>query len=168
MANAASSPPWDERNALIASLIPELSTVLDLGAGAQTLRTHLRDLCVYQPCDVVKTTADTWLVDFNHGIYPDTDVVFDYVVLSGVLEYATNLSEPLAHAALCGRTVIASYSPVSSETRKQREKHGWFNHLTRDELESTFGSLGLDHELVNSCLDGQLVYRLKRQLTPNL
>src|SRR5882724_4237857 len=68
---AAESPPWDERNRIIASLIPCKSSVLDLGSGAQTLRKHLKHDCVYQPCDIVKSSKDVILCNFNAGVYPE-------------------------------------------------------------------------------------------------
>lgn len=154
------SPPWDERNELIAGLIEDAASVLDLGAGAQTLRGYLPSSCFYQPCDLVQRTPDTWPLDFNRDLFPVTDMLFDVVVLSGVIEYARSPAQLLGRASRYGRTILVSYAPMLSESLEDRQDHGWLNHLSKDELETVFASVDLDHELLGTCLDGQLLYRL--------
>jgi hypothetical protein len=161
---ATQPPSWDERNVIIASLIPPASRVIDIGAGFQSLRFLLQD-CLYQPCDVVVSTSDTWYIDFNRGIYPSPpDELFDVVVLSGVLEYAQDLGELLQRTSEYGRLTLASYaSRKPNETITMREEQGWFNHLTAEEFEEELTALGFDHRFVATCLDGQAIYELSAE-----
>src|SRR5271157_5003330 len=61
---ATQIPHWDDRNRVIAGFVPPGAAVLDLGCGAQTLRTHLKPDCHYQPCDIVASSPDVILCDF--------------------------------------------------------------------------------------------------------
>src|SRR5882672_6229357 len=67
----AGRPPWDDRNQTIANLIPRGSSVLDVGCGSQSLKNHLKGACKYQPCDLIKSTPDVIVCDFNAGFFPD-------------------------------------------------------------------------------------------------
>lgn len=158
-ANMHVAPPWDDRNTYIASLVPDGAAVLDVGAGAQSLRAHLPPSCRYQPCDVVAKTPDTWEIDFNRGIYPTVSDRFDVGVLSGVLEYARDPEPLLRWLALHCRTLIASYVPADSGTRSEREYHGWLSHLTRSQMEDLFAAAGLRTENM-AHWGGALVYVL--------
>jgi hypothetical protein len=159
-ANLTEEPSWDARNIFIASLIIPRTSILDIGSGAQTLRDHLDPSCSYRACDVVPKTRDTWTIDFNRNIYPHVNSRFDYCILSGALEYASRPREVLEHAADYGRIIILSYSPLGSSTLREREGQGWFNHLTRAQLERLFESVGLSYREVGVYND-QLVYELR-------
>lgn len=144
---AKSAPTWDERNRLIASMVSPGSSVLDLGAGAQTLRWHLKD-CKYQPCDVVSTTPDTLFCDFNNGIYPSVSAQFDYVICSGVLEYIRKPREFLIQCSLLGAKKIITYAPfLPSQSHIWRLNQGWFNHMKQSDLERLFDEVGFQWKL---------------------
>ena len=83
---AKERPRWDERNRMIAAYVPPGSSVLDLGAGAQTLAAHLPPGCAYQACDVVPGPGVV-LCDLDAGRWPALDRRYDVAVCSGVLEY---------------------------------------------------------------------------------
>jgi glycosyltransferase involved in cell wall biosynthesis len=156
------APSWDERNKCIADLIPANSSVLDLGAGPQTLRKHLDLSCVYQPCDVVKSSDDVLLCDFNAGIYPQIEHLFDFVVCSGVLEY---MRDPLAFidiAAALGHRMILTYAPARDGDKLwTRMAEGWVNHLRQEELEKLLDKLGLQWIIVEQW-HNQVVYKICR------
>lgn len=160
------APPWDDRNVHIASLVPGGASVLDVGAGAQSLRTHLSPSCRYQACDVVAKTDDTWEIDFNRGIYPSVSERFDVGVISGVLEYASDPGQVLRWVARHCHAVIASYVPADGVAASDREHHGWLSHLTRTELESSFDAAGLRTESVTAWQDA-LVYVLGSSFPDN-
>lgn len=160
-ANMHVTPPWDDRNAYIASLVPDGAAVLDVGAGAQTLRAHLSPSCRYQACDVVAKTTDTWELDFNRGIYPTVSEPFDVGVLSGVLEYARDPEPVLKWVACHCRSVIVSYVPADGAALSDREYHGWLSHLTRSQLEELVHAVGLRTES-EAPLGNALVYVLGR------
>jgi hypothetical protein len=157
-------PSWDERNVVIAEMIPPGSSVLDVGCGAQTLRQHLRADCTYQPSDIIKSTPDVIVCDLNAGIYPRTKELFDYVVCSGVLEYVRKPKEFLHKIPRLGRTVILSYNPLpdgGSKLERLGNGWGWVNHFKRHELEDLFRKVGLRWSLVHESTLHYVIYSLQ-------
>jgi len=156
-------PHWDERNKLISSLIPDGSAVIDMGSGAQTLRQYLKTNCKYQPCDVVKSSPDVILCDFNAGEYPELTGKFDYVVCSGVFEYIRNPAEFLQRIPLFAPKVILTFNPLLPEKSKfSRLTVHWNNHLTKAETEKLFADLSLMWEIVHiKEEDGEIIYSLR-------
>lgn len=141
---AVEEPGWDDRNHLIAQAIPADSSVLDLGSGAQTLARYLKLGCTYQPCDCVKSSDNVLLCDFNRDQYPTLDRRFDYVVVSGLLEYIRDPRSFLKQIHAYGNVLLISYACLlPGHTRLWRASQGWVNHLTRPELEGIFNDLGL-------------------------
>ena len=146
--NAREQPWWDIRNQAIAQLIPPHSTVLDLGAGAQTLKGHLPPGCKYQPADIAQKTPDTLHCDFNRGEYPPVSAPFDVTVVSGVLEYVVRPKEFLQRIRPFGKTLILSYNCRAADERQlDRLNRGWLNHLSLEELERLLEEAGFRHEV---------------------
>jgi hypothetical protein len=159
---ATEPPPWDERNKVIAALIPDNRSVLDLGSGAQTLRNYLKPGCRYQPCDLVRSSDDVLLCDFNAGIYPKVDNEFDYAICSGVLEYVRAPEEFLTRLCSMGKHVILSYAVARpNDTPWRRRQEGWVNHFTQAQLEEVFAALGL-HWQQTSTWRNQVIYMIWR------
>ena len=155
-------PHWDARNCIISDLIPAGSSVLDVGSGAQTLRRHLKPGCKYQPCDVVKSSPDVILCDFNAGVYPDIQGNFDYVVCSGVLEYIRNPNEFLKQTSSYGDSMILSYCPlVPKQGKLHRLSVNWINHFTKAEVERTFEQAGLNWRVLHTMEEDQTIYSLR-------
>jgi hypothetical protein len=159
--NISDQTLWQRRNEIIAELIPPNSSVLDLGAGAQTLREFLAPGCFYQPCDLVKRTEDTILCDFNSGLYPNIQGSFNYVICSGVLEYIRDPEEFLNRASSYGSNLLVSYSPyLSGQSKLRRSAYfGWINHYTKEELESLFKCVQLCWQ-ETAKIKNQTVYKL--------
>lgn len=156
--NAREIPAWDDRNRLFASLIPPSSSVLDLGAGAQTLRGYLVD-CEYQPCDVVEGEG-VLFCDYNRDLYPAVTKPYDFVVCSGVLEYIREPRVFLGRVFSLGKQGLLSYAYLRpAETKVKRMKHGWVNHLAQAELEGLFNALNLKWTLLQ-IWNHQLIYRI--------
>lgn len=159
--NAQNAPSWDERNQIIAGIIPDRSSVIDIGAGAQTLREYLKPGCVYQPCDLVKGSEDTLLCDFNQNIFPVINHKYDYVICSGVLEYIRSPEQFLKVASGFGGQMIISYAvklPGTSST--DRLKEGWVNHLSKDQIEDLFRLQGFEFEYIQNWKH-QLIWKVK-------
>jgi hypothetical protein len=155
-------PCWDERNRIIATFIPEASSVIDLGAGAQTLKRYLKSGCEYQPCDIVKSSPDTIVCDFNSGIYPSLSRRYDYVVCSGVFEYMRHPSQFLSNIRRYGNRIILSYVPAGQAIGPfERLARGWVNHLTSQQLETLFATNGLDWKLLCRQDNSETIYELK-------
>lgn len=160
---AREQPLWDERNKAIAALITPGSSVLDIGAGAQTLRGLIDPSSHYQPCDIVQSSADVILCNFNAGQFPQLPRRYDVVVASGVAEYMVDLDDFIPRIATYGDLVYLSYAiSFIGQTQFQRMQMGWFNHLSQFELEALLERHGLQWELCRRWGD-QLVYRYRRE-----
>lgn len=159
-------PHWDERNRIIAGLIPDKVSVVDLGSGAQTMRKHLKRGCEYQPCDVIQSSPDVIHADFNSGIYPKLTKEYDFVVCSGVFEYMRDPNRFLSEIRHYGRTIIFSYNPYTDGyPRLKRLACGWVNHLTEAQLKELFSANMLEwKELVRKSTSptvDEIIYELK-------
>src|SRR5262245_56880588 len=156
-----SEPPWDERNQIIAKLIPDNTSVLDIGSGAQTLRKYLASGVRYQPCDLIAGDG-VLFCDFNSGIYPDIQQPFDFVICSGSMEYARRPEDFIERVSGFGKTLILSYiSRSDKESKWSRLRAGWLNHLTEQELEALFFRKGLQWSILGEW-GRQKIYRLNR------
>lgn len=144
---ATQIPSWDSRNKVIATLVPTGVSVLDIGAGAQTLRTHLKGLSLYTPCDLFPTTPDTLICDFNRGILPQVTRRHDFAICSGVLEYVRQPMPFLEFVRENSKAVILTYNvrlPGASIT--DRLANDWINHFTPEELTALLRENGFDIE----------------------
>lgn len=134
--NAKTDPSWDSRNELVAALIEPGLSLFDIGAGAQTIRKHVQ-YSKYTPCDVVKSTPDTIVVDLNDvENLPDVEQ-HDVAILSGVVEYLYHPSAVFRWVSSISSTAIISFCPSNegSSERIDRLASGWLCHLTLDEFE---------------------------------
>ena len=137
-------PSWDARNRLIAGIVPPGSSVLDIGAGAQTLRRHLRETSFYTPCDLVQSTSDTILCDFNNGLIPTGLPRHDFAICSGVLEYIRTPAPFLKLLREHGRQVILSYNVrLPEDSLVDRLANDWVNNYNAAEIRQ----LLIDHGL---------------------
>jgi hypothetical protein len=161
--NVTEKPSWDERNKIIASYIPPNSSILDLGAGAQTLKKYAASLSLYVPCDIVKSSPDCLVCDFNEGLYPPLDRTYDITVCSGVLEYLRDPFTFLLTMRGYSKSFILSYQPATgtSEDKLDRLTHGFVNNLLREELEGLLRQSGYRFECVAKWAS-QLIYRMDR------
>jgi hypothetical protein len=156
--------PWDFRNEKIASFIPPNSSVLDLGCGAQTLRKHIISPSYYQPCDLIKSTDDVILCDFNSAIYPEFRQKFSHVIVSGVLEYIIDYRNFIKFAVQCGDKLIISYNLlIDGSSKAQRMTNNWVNHLSRNQLESYFHELGLEIVCLHFYESSEIIYCLSKK-----
>ena len=135
-------PAWESRLDLIASFIAPDASVVDLGCGAQSLRERLAPTNRYQPVDLVPGT-DVIVCNFNAGEFPSFEEPFDVAVASGLLEYILDIDGFLARLPELAENAIITYSPrLPRESRAQRAKRGWLNHLTTHDLHETFERSG--------------------------
>ena len=148
---------WAERNVMAASLIPDNSKVLEIGAGTGVLKKLIENRCAYIGADLVP--LDDSFLCLNIDADPLPDMYFDYIVLIGVLSYTFFLEaivEKIRHSA---NDVIITYpcikdGLVKSQVIKSREEMGWRNHFFRDELIELFSKNKFDlvfSENINRC-----------------
>ena len=155
-------PSWDARNRLIASIIPPMASALDIGAGAQTLRRHLREPSRYTPCDLVQSTPDTILCDFNNGRIPSGLPVHDFAICSGVLEYIRTPSTFLRFLREHGKQVILSYNVrLPEDSLVDRLANDWVNHFSDTEIRLLLDSNGLHPSAEHPFGQREVVFVLK-------
>jgi hypothetical protein len=103
------------------------------------------------------------LCDFNSDQYPDINQRFDYVVVSGLLEYIRDPRKFLERIRSYGHVLLVSYAPLKpGQTLTWRASQGWLNQLTRSELESAFSDLALVWQEAGQWHE-QIIYRLQRR-----
>jgi len=152
---------WDERNKIIASYIPSGVSVLDIGAGEQTLQKYLNDT-EYVPCDIVQRSENILFCDLNKSIFPNINKRFDYVVCSGVFEYLIDAANVLRKLHELGDIIILSYAPFyKGDSKIIRVTNGWKNHFTKTEFENLFSNSDLTWQILGLWKD-QYIYLLRK------
>lgn len=151
---------WATRAAIVAGLIPDGSTVLDLGCGAMDLGKQLGDRAHYIPADLVARDERTLIIDLNQGLFPDVQA--DVVTLLGVIEYIHAPETLLIEMAKRWPHAIVTYNPADLDVGRKRRAHGWFNDLTSAGFVSLAARAG--YELVGIAPHGarERIYELKR------
>jgi hypothetical protein len=150
---------WDERSRLMARSIGPGSRVVDLGAGAQALRSGLPAGCTYVPIDVVQRTSDTIVCDLNRDDLPQ--LAADCLVASGVIEYITDVDRILKWMTSVAPSVVISYEAADGQTRYYRRRSGWVNDYTNSEVRELLHRNGL--AIVDSATwRRQTIYWLER------
>jgi hypothetical protein len=132
---------WDERPRLMARGIGPGNRVVDLGAGAQALRSDLPAGCTYVPVDVVRRTPDTIVCDLNRGDLPR--LTADYLIASGVIEYITDVDRLIKWMTSVAPNVVISYEAADGQTRYHRRRSGWVNDYTNSEVRELLCRNGL-------------------------
>lgn len=154
-------PSWDDRNRLIASMVPPGSSALDIGAGAQTLRRHLREPSRYTPCDLVRSTPDTILCDFNNGLIPTGIPKHDFAICSGVLEYIRTPAPFLQFLRDHGRQVVLSYNVrLPDDSLVDRLVNDWVNNFTATEIRQLLIDHGLNPSAEHTFGQREVVFLL--------
>lgn len=132
---------WDERSSLMARDIRAGSRVVDVGAGAQALRSVLPSDCTYVPVDIVQRTPDTITCDLNRDEPPALSA--DYLVASGLVEYINDAGRLVRWMASVAPNVVLSYEPADGESRRYRRSSGWVNDYTEGEIRELLSGNGL-------------------------
>jgi len=139
-------PRWEERAAIIGGYLADCESVLDMGAGTQTLRRHVRG---YIPLDCVAMTADTVVLDLDSDWCDLPEA--DGVAMAGLLEHVADPVSVIRRVKV-GRVWAVSYMDSRAHARKL---------LTIDELEAEFADAGM--RIDDSCnWMAQKVWRLIR------
>jgi hypothetical protein len=97
---------WTERAKFATFHIPAGASVIDFGAGKETLRQYLKSPSAYYPIDNFRCTERTILADLDSGV---PDLRADYLVALGLLEWLNDPAEFLRRIKKCGDKLIVSY-----------------------------------------------------------
>jgi hypothetical protein len=131
-----------ERAMAAAQVIPAGAAVLDLGAGAQALRTALPPGCSYMSADLIARSEACQIVDLNQGQFPGGR--YDVVALLEVLEY---LHDPLTVLRQCRQAaerLVLIYTPFAGPDAQliARRQRGFVNDLSAGDLEAMLHQAG--------------------------
>lgn len=160
---ATEVPTWDERNKLIARMIPSGSSIIDVGAGKMTLREYLPEGCTYQPVDCVQGCDETVIAEFNEGIIPQFEQTYDIAVCSGILEYIKSPLDFMRIVSGWADKIILSYAILEfTPAIPNRRGGGWINDMGLIQLDDLFFYAGLNYR-IRAHWSRQLIYELKKR-----
>jgi ABC-type polysaccharide/polyol phosphate transport system ATPase subunit len=116
----------------------DISNVLDLGCGAQLLRSILPNESSYNPADIASRSPDTQVVDLNLKQFPQGDYTTTFLL--GVSEYLTDLEWVLNKIRKQSKSLIMTYDVRF--TREERLSKGWVSHYTHGEISQLLSKSG--------------------------
>lgn len=119
---------WPSRSVIVGRQVPAGSSVIDLGAGAGGLVTHLPAGCTY-------TAADLPDFDMNRNRWPEGR--WDVAVMAGVLEYARYPAAALRHLHELAPLAVVTYAHDP-----HRRDPAWVNALTPEDMEAIAAKAG--------------------------
>lgn len=144
-------PNWIERSAIVGGYLSGCGSVLDMGAGTQTLRQFVTGR--YIPLDCVSLSDDAMLVDLDSEWSASDLPEAEGVAMAGLLEHVSDPVAVIRRVAPVGRVWAVSYM--------DSRRHQGHKLLTLEQLEAEFASAGM--RVDQSCdWMGQRVYRLVR------
>jgi hypothetical protein len=119
---------WDSRTKKIAKIIPENSSVIDLGAGKQNLKKFLITPSRYVPIDKFELSPDTIVADFNLDQYPDVEPA-DFMVAQGIIEYLDEPEKFLQRIRKYGDRLVITYREQFGSPGMERKNSFTFTEL---------------------------------------
>lgn len=144
-------PFWIGRAAIIGDYLKGCDSVLDLGAGTQTLRKFISGK--YLPVDCVKLSNDVTVIDLDSQWSADDLPESDGIAMAGLLEHLAAPQSVIQRLAGLGRVWAVSYMDAT--------RHPNHKLLPIEQLETEFSAAGLVIT-AKTMWQGQMVYRLTR------
>lgn len=127
---------WNQRTAILASMIIQRANVIEFGAGNMALKNYLPPGCDYTPSDIYARTPEILVCDLNENI-PFDLTKFDTAVFSGVLEYVYEVEKVFSQFSESIDNVVLSYA-CSDISNANRLKSGWLSDYSKKEMEVIF------------------------------
>ena len=143
-------PSWEARAKIAGRYLKDCASVLDIGAGAQSLRKYVKG---YVPADCVQFTPDTILLDLDSDFSVDSLPSCDGLALLGVLEHVANPAQVINTLSPIGKVWVVSYMDANHHKHK--------NLLPMKTLKACFASAGLRIDKQDEWLN-QRIFRLVR------
>ncbi|MEO8560418.1 MAG: FkbM family methyltransferase, partial [Rhodospirillales bacterium] len=131
-----------ERAVAAAQVIAAGASVLDLGAGAQALRSALPPGCSYLAADLIARSEACQIVDLNQGQFPGGR--YDVAALLEVLEYLHDPLTVLRQSRAAAERLVVIYTPFAGPDAQviARRQRGFVNDLSAGELEGLLHQAG--------------------------
>lgn len=127
---------WDERTAILASMIPRGANIIEFGAGNMALKKQLPPNCTYTPSDLYNRGEGMLECDLNSQIEFSL-APYDTAVFSGVFEYVYDVDKVFQQLSDYIENVVLSYACIDI-SNADRLKSGWLSDYSREELETIF------------------------------
>lgn len=144
-------PFWVGRAAIIGGYLKGCGSVLDMGAGTQTLRGFITG--EYLPVDCVKLSDDVTVIDLDSQWSADDLPQSEGIAMAGLLEHLADPQSVIRRLAKRGRVWAVSYMDAG--------RHPSHKLLTLEQIEAEFAAAGLAID-ARTMWQGQAVYRLVR------
>lgn len=136
------SPKWVERAEMVASLVPQGLSIIDIGCGAMHLERLARPR-LYRPIDRHVWDERTLVIDLSRQPIPAEWLEgCELAVLLGVLEYLANPAPVLSAVAAAKCAVAVSYTPTDTG-QSVAARDVFQSHLTTAEFEAMLAAAGL-------------------------
>lgn len=133
---------WKERLRVMAGLIQNEKSILDLGCGMQWLKEFIPDHIRYYPVDYKQRQPNVIVCNFNKKQFPK--IKADIAFIAGCLEYMEDPAWFVKNTSMSCSTAICSYSSLENfPDMKSRTDLMWVNHLSRQEIIDLFYSCGM-------------------------
>jgi hypothetical protein len=127
---------WNQRTAILASMMTQGANIIEFGAGNMALKNHLPPDCSYTPSDIYKRSEGMLECDLNSGIEFELEP-YDTAVFSGVFEYVYDVDKVFRQLSDSINNVVLSYA-CSDISNANRLKSGWLSDYSKKELEDIF------------------------------
>jgi hypothetical protein len=127
---------WNQRTAILASMIVQGANIIEFGAGNMALKNSLPPDCNYTPSDIYARTSEILVCDLNENI-PFDLTKYDTAVFSGVFEYVYDMDKVFRQLSDSIDNVVLSYA-CSDISNANRLKSGWLSDYSKKELEDIF------------------------------
>ena len=136
---------WVERAEIVSALIPDGSSILEIGVGKGDFRSLVFSArTLHVGADLNPLDADTIALNLDSDPLPPG--YYDYcVVLLGVLEYVRRPNADARKICDAARHLVITYCckiDASAEGAQERLQREWINDFTEAEFVALFASLG--------------------------
>lgn len=127
---------WNQRTAILASMIKHGANIIEFGAGNMALKNHLPPNCSYTPSDIYKRSEGMLECDLNSRIEFELES-YDTAVFSGVFEYVYDVDKVFFQLSNSIDNIVLSYA-CSDISNANRLKSGWLSDYSKNELQVVF------------------------------
>ncbi len=127
---------WNQRTAILASMIRQGANIIEFGAGNMALKNYLPPDSTYTPSDIYKRSEEMLECDLNSKINFDL-APYDTAVFSGVFEYVYDVDKVFRQLTKSVNNVVLSYA-CSDVSNADRLKSGWLSDYSKKDLEEIF------------------------------
>ncbi|XWN32458.1 MAG: hypothetical protein ROR55_04895 [Devosia sp.] len=159
-------PVSDACAALMATMVPPDTAVIEFGAGRMVLGDLIPSTCCYTPCDLMQRSSGT-IGRSRAGRFPALTRTYDYAVFPNDLHQVSDLDQLAANLAPVARCVIAAYTTQEREPPLSRPQNmTWRTARSAGDFVRIFARQGFLLREAGSW-DRQTIFRFDRAVRPD-